>query len=37
VDINTEKIEKLGAKIEYKLNDIIKDQLNYYLKKENRV
>ena len=34
---NTEKIEKLGAKIEYKLNDIIKDQLNYYLKKENRV
>jgi len=34
---NTEKIEKLGAKIEYKLNDIIKDQLNYYLKKENRI
>ena len=34
---NTEKIEKLGAKIEHKLNDIIKDQLNYYLKKENRV
>ena len=34
---NTEKIQKLGAKIEYKLNDIIKDQLNYYLKKENRV
>lgn len=34
---NTEKIQKLGAKIEYKLNDIVKDQLNYYLKKENRV
>ena len=34
---NTEKIQKLGAEIEYKLNDIIKDQLNYYLKKENRV
>ncbi|WP_424355970.1 GDP-mannose 4,6-dehydratase [Methanobacterium sp. MBAC-LM] len=34
---NTEKIQKLGAKIEYKLNHIIKDQLNYYLKKENRV
>ena len=34
---NTEKIQKLGAEIEYKLNDIVKDQLNYYLKKENRV
>jgi GDPmannose 4,6-dehydratase len=34
---NTEKIQKLSAEIEYKLNDIIKDQLNYYLKKENRV
>lgn len=34
---NTENIQKLGAKIEYKLNHIIKDQLNYYLKKENRV
>ncbi|MGB9979486.1 GDP-mannose 4,6-dehydratase [Methanobacterium sp.] len=33
---NTKKIQKLGAKIEYKLKYIIKDQLNYYLKKENR-
>ena len=33
---NTEKIQKLGSKIEYKLNNIIKDQLNYSLKKENR-
>ena len=33
---NTEKIQKLGAKIECKLNYIVKDQLNYYLKKENR-
>jgi GDPmannose 4,6-dehydratase len=34
---NTEKIQKLGAEIKYKLNYIVKDQLNYYLKKENRV
>ncbi|MEN6292565.1 MAG: GDP-mannose 4,6-dehydratase, partial [Methanobacterium sp.] len=34
---NTKKIQKSGAKIEYKLKHIIKDQLNYYLKKENRV
>ncbi len=33
---NTEKIQKIGAKIQYKLKDIINDQLNYYLKKENR-
>ncbi len=33
---NTKKIQKLGTEIKYKLNDIIKDQLNYYLKKENR-
>lgn len=33
---DTEKIQNIGAKIEYKLNDIVKDQLNYYLKKENR-
>ncbi len=33
---NTEKIQKLGAKIKYKLNDIVNHQLNYYLKKENR-
>ncbi len=34
---NTEKIQKLGAKLKYRLNYILKDQLNYYLKKENRV
>ncbi|MGB9937054.1 MAG: GDP-mannose 4,6-dehydratase [Methanobacterium sp.] len=34
---NTEKIQKIGAKIEYKLNNIINDQINYYLKKENRI
>ena len=34
---NTEKIQKIGAKTDYKLDDIIKDQLNYYIKKENRV
>ncbi len=34
---NTEKIQKIGSKIEYSLNDIIKDQLNYFLKKENRL
>lgn len=33
---NTDKIQKIGAKIEHSLNDIIKDQLNFYLKKENR-
>ena len=33
---NTEKIQKLGAETKHKLNDIVKDQLNYYLKKENR-
>lgn len=33
---DTEKIQKIGAKTEYKLNDIVNDQLNYYLKKENR-
>jgi len=34
---NTAKIQKIGAKIEHSLNDIIKDQLNYFLKKENRL
>lgn len=34
---DTEKIQKIGAKIKYSLSDIIKDQLNYFLKKENRV
>jgi len=30
------KIKKLGFKVTYSLEDIIRDQLNYYLKKENR-
>ncbi len=34
---DTNKIQKIGAKIEHSLNDIIKDQLNYFLKKENRL
>jgi len=33
---DTEKLQKLGSKITYSLNDILKDQLNYFLKKENR-
>lgn len=33
---DTAKIKKIGAKIEHSLNDIIKDQLNYFLKKGNR-
>lgn len=33
---DTGKIQKIGAKIEYSLNDIINDQMNYYLKRENR-
>lgn len=33
---DTEKIQKLGVKTKYNLNDILKDQLNYFLKKENR-
>ncbi len=33
---NTDKIQKIGAKIEHSLKDIIKDQLNFYLKKDNR-
>ncbi len=34
---DTGKIQGIGAKIEHSLNDIIKDQLNFYLKKENRL
>jgi GDPmannose 4,6-dehydratase len=34
---DTAKIKRIGAKIEHNLNDIIKDQLNYFLKKENRL
>ena len=33
-DIN--KIKKLGFRITYSVKDIIDDQLNYFLKKENR-
>jgi GDPmannose 4,6-dehydratase len=31
------KIKRLGFKVEHKLTDIIKDQLNYFLKPENRM
>lgn len=31
------KIKRLGFKVEHKLTDIIKDQLNYFLKPENRI
>ena len=34
---DTSKIEKLGCKIEYSLSDVINDQLNYFIKKENRL
>jgi GDPmannose 4,6-dehydratase len=34
---DTEKIQGIGGKIEHSLNDIIMDQLNYFLKKENRL
>ena len=34
---DTEKIQKKGAVIQHTLNDIIKDQLNYFIKKENRI
>jgi len=33
---DTSKINKLGVKVNYKLVDIIKDQLNYFLDKANR-
>lgn len=33
---NTEKIQKLGAKTEHTVSDIIKDQLNYFIKRENQ-
>ena len=33
---NTAKIQKLGAKTEHTVSDIIKDQLNYFIKEENR-
>jgi len=34
---DTAKIKRIGAKIEHGLNDIIKDQLNFFLKNENRL
>ncbi|MGC8651612.1 MAG: GDP-mannose 4,6-dehydratase, partial [Minisyncoccia bacterium] len=34
---DTTKIQELGFKVKYKIKDIIKDQLNYFLKKENRL
>ena len=34
---DTRKIQKLGFQVEHTLDDIIRDQLNYYMKKENRV
>lgn len=34
---DTEKIQNIGANIEYNLNNIVKDQLNYFIKKENRL
>jgi GDPmannose 4,6-dehydratase len=33
---DTSKIQKLGCEIEYSLSDVIRDQLNYFIKKENR-
>lgn len=34
---DTSKIQQLGFKIEHGLKDVIKNQLNYFLKKENRL
>ena len=34
---DTTKIQELGFKVKYKIKDIIKDQLNYFSKKENRL
>ncbi|AHL23099.1 GDP-mannose 4,6-dehydratase [Thermococcus nautili] len=34
---DTRKIQKLGFKAEHRLTDIIRDQLNYFLRPENRV
>lgn len=33
---DTKKIQKLGVEIKHSVDDIIKDQLNYYIKKENQ-
>jgi GDPmannose 4,6-dehydratase len=34
---DTEKIQKLGSKVQYSLSEVVKDQLNYFMKKENRL
>jgi len=34
---DTRKIQNLGFRIEHELEDIIRDQFNYFMKKENRV
>lgn len=34
---DTNKMQKLGCKIDYSLSDIIRDQLNYFIKKDNRL
>ncbi|MCK9150778.1 GDP-mannose 4,6-dehydratase [Methanobacterium alcaliphilum] len=34
---DTNKIQQLGCEIEYSLSDVIRDQLNYFIKKENRL
>lgn len=34
---DTRKIQKLGFRVEHSLEDIIKDQLNYFSKKDNRI
>jgi len=34
---DTRKIQNLGFRVEHKLEDIIRDQFNYFMKKENRV
>ena len=33
---NTKKIQKLGAKIDYSFQDIVRDQFIYFIEKENR-
>jgi len=33
---DTSKIQELGFKTEYSLNDVVRDQLNYYIDKKNR-
>ena len=34
---DNQKIQKIGARIEYSLSDVIQDQLDYFSQKENRV